>query len=64
MYQTIQSTIKTQGYEPHKKSINNTIIQFKQLGYSKSEILETLLNTYKGFDVLENFIKCHIEKIY
>ena len=47
-----------------KKGINNTIIQFKQLGYNKSEILETLLNSYKGFEVLENFIKSHIEKIF
>lgn len=64
MYQSIASTIKTQGYEPHKRSINNTIIQFKQLGYTKNETLETLLNTYKGFEVLENFIKSHIEKQY
>lgn len=64
MYQSIESTIKTQGYEPHKNSINNTIIQFKQLGYTKGEILETLLTTYKGFEVLENFIKSHIEKMF
>lgn len=64
MYQSIASTIKTQGYEPHKKSINNTIIQFKQLGYTKEETLETLLDTYKGFDVLTDFIKKHINTMY
>lgn len=64
MYQTIESTIKTQGYEPHKKSISSTILQFKQLGYSKSETLETLLDTYKGFDILIDFINKHINTIY
>lgn len=64
MYQSIESTIKTQGYEPHKDSIIYTIIQFKQLGYTKNETLETLLNTYNGFDILIDFIKKHINTIY
>ena len=64
MYQSIKSTIRMQGYEPHKKSINNSIVQFKQLGYTKNETLETLLNTYNGFDILIDFINKHINTIY
>lgn len=64
MYQSIESTIKTQGYEPHKLSINKTAIMFKQLGYTKGEALETLLQTYKGFEVLETFIKNHVPKLF
>jgi len=63
MYASIESTINTQGYEPHKSSIVKTVIMFKQLNYSKGEILETLLTTYKGFEVLESFIKSYVNKV-
>lgn len=63
MYQTIQSTIKTQGYEPHKNSIANTIIQLKQLGYTKNEIFDTLNETYRGFEPLLVFIAKYINSV-
>lgn len=63
MYQSIQSTIKTQGYEPHKNSIVKTVIQFKQMGYSKNEILETLNTTYNGCEPLLVFIDKYVNSV-
>lgn len=53
----IQAIIRQQGIEPLKASIDSSERDFKRLGYTKTEIKETLNEIFRGHDAnLDNYL--------